>query len=74
MALRVVNRIEKEVVEAEYESWLKDETHKCSKIGAMLDQAAGKGQVKEVESWVNGYCGDCESSLREVEASKKGLY
>jgi hypothetical protein len=69
----VVNRIEKEVVEAEYENWLLDETHKCSKVGKLLESAAKKGKEKQVEDWVKGYCGDCQKSLRVVEESRKGL-
>ncbi|KAI1543827.1 hypothetical protein PtrCC142_003875 [Pyrenophora tritici-repentis] len=73
VALRVVNRIEKEVVEAEYENWLLDETHKCSKVGKLLETAAKKGKEKHVEDWVKGYCGDCERSLKVVEQGRKGL-
>lgn len=72
VALRVVNRIEKEVVEAEYEHWLLDETHKCDRIGAMIE-GSGKGKEKEVEAWVKGYCGDCRSSLDSVKEARKGL-
>jgi len=72
VALRVVNRIETEVVEAEYENWLLDETHKCDRVGAMIE-GTGKGKEKEVEAWVKGYCGDCRSSLKSVEESRKGL-
>ena len=73
VALRVVNRIEKEVVEAEYENWLLDETHKCSKVGKLLESAAKQGKEKHVEEWVKGYCGDCERSLRLVEDDRRGL-
>jgi hypothetical protein len=72
VALRVVNRIEKEVVEAEYEHWLLDETHKCERIAAMVGEA-GKGKEKEVEAWVKGYCGDCERGLRGVRERRVGL-
>ncbi|KAF1967343.1 transcription factor SipA3 [Bimuria novae-zelandiae CBS 107.79] len=65
VALRVVNRIEKEVIEAEYENWLLDETHKCERIGTMLGDDGRKGK-KEVEAWVKGYCGDCERALGGV--------
>ena len=51
VALRVVNRIEKEVVEAEYENWLLDETHKCDRVGAIIE-GNGKGKEKAVEAWV----------------------
>ena len=73
MALRVVNRIEKEVVEAEYENWLLDETHKCSRVGALLEEAGGRGKEKQVEAWVKGYCGDCKTSLDGVKEARKGL-
>lgn len=72
VALRVVNRIEKEVVEAEYENWLLDETHKCDRVGKMIESSS-KGKEKEVEAWVEGYCGDCRSSLKSVEEGRKGL-
>lgn len=72
MALRVVNRIEKEVVEAEYENWLLDETHKCERVEAMLGDN-GRKEKKEVEAWVRGYCGDCQSALGSVREGKTGL-
>jgi hypothetical protein len=72
VALRVVNRIEKEVVEAEYENWLLDETHKCDRVGALIVDS-GEGKGKEVEAWVSSYCGDCRSSLQVVKEARKGL-
>lgn len=68
VALRVVNRIEKEIVEAEYENWLLDETHKCERIGTMLGDDARKR--KQVESWVKGYCGDCEKALGGIREGR----
>jgi hypothetical protein len=67
-----VNRIEKEVVEAEYENWLLDETHKCDRVGTIIE-GGGKGKEKEVEAWVNNYCGDCRSSLEAVKQTRKRL-
>ncbi|KAF3002962.1 SNF1-interacting protein [Curvularia kusanoi] len=71
VALRVVNRIEQEVVEAEYEHWLLDETQKCAKVGTMLDGTKKNDQT--VQAWVKGYCGDCEKSLHFVKEARKGL-
>ncbi|KAF2789113.1 hypothetical protein K505DRAFT_378444 [Melanomma pulvis-pyrius CBS 109.77] len=82
VALRVINRIEKEVVEAEYENWLVDETNKCERVGSMLKRdgegkssGAGKdGKEKErgkvVEEWVKGYCGDCERALGGLRGTR----
>lgn len=74
VALRIVNRIEKEVVVAEYENWLLDETHKCSKVGTLLEDAGGKDKEKHIEDWVKGYCGDCAMSLEKVEKANRGLW
>lgn len=71
VALRVVNRIEKEVVEAEYEHWLLDETHKCNKVGTML--AITKKDDRNVQDWVRGYCADCTESLELVRGGRKSL-
>ncbi|KAF2016791.1 hypothetical protein BU24DRAFT_370775 [Aaosphaeria arxii CBS 175.79] len=72
VALRVVNRIEKEVIAAEYESWLKDETAKCGQVGAFLEGKGRKGQ-KDVQEWVNTYCGDCQTALEAVELAGSAL-
>ncbi|KAF2865629.1 hypothetical protein BDV95DRAFT_680383 [Massariosphaeria phaeospora] len=50
VALRVVNRIEQEVLAAEYESWLRAETLKCERVGAMLG-GQGLGMMG-VRRWV----------------------
>ncbi|KAF2118755.1 hypothetical protein BDV96DRAFT_487764 [Lophiotrema nucula] len=87
VALRVVNRIEKEVLEAEYVNWLSEETRKCGRVGSMLDGGVksgggndkGKNKKgreeggKEVEEWVKSYCGDCESALGGVRDVRQGL-
>ncbi|KAF2688907.1 hypothetical protein K458DRAFT_359905 [Lentithecium fluviatile CBS 122367] len=72
VALRVVNRIEKEVVEAEYENWLVDETQKCGRIRSMLGERDQKSR-KEMEEWAKGYCGDCEVALGGVKEGRRGL-
>lgn len=56
-----------EVVEAAYENWLRDETHKCERVGGMIE-----GE-REVGEWVGGYCGDCRRGLEEVVGGRKGL-
>jgi hypothetical protein len=86
VALRVVNRIEKEVLEAEYENWLFDETQKCQQIGALLNESESssgngkkkrkekeKGKASAVDDWMKGYCGDCEVELSGVKRRARGL-
>ncbi|OCK76252.1 hypothetical protein K432DRAFT_336025 [Lepidopterella palustris CBS 459.81] len=69
VALRVVNRVEKEVLEAEYENWLLDETRKCGQMDAILrasDDAEGEETAGEMKGWVEEYCGSCEKELEGV--------
>ncbi|KAF2711070.1 hypothetical protein K504DRAFT_466097 [Pleomassaria siparia CBS 279.74] len=78
VALRVVNRIEREVLEAEYENFLVDEAKKCEKVGNMLKrdgQVEGKEKEngKVIQEWVQGYCGDCERALGRVRGVERGL-
>jgi hypothetical protein len=73
VALRVVNRIEKEVLEAEYETWLLDETLKCERVGVLLNGEGGKRAGEDVEVWLRRYCGDCEIALGGVRQARVGL-
>lgn len=86
MALRVVNRIETEVVHAAYELWLRDESGRCARVGALLDgRGAGRGgegkgmggdgkreEEGEVHKWVQRYCADCEESLGLIRETRGG--
>jgi hypothetical protein len=61
VALRLVNRIEREVVDAAFESWVRDEAGRCDRVGKMLEQRGKDGGIERegVKEWVEGYCGDC---------------
>ena len=61
VALRLVNRIEREVVDAAFETWVRDETGRCERVGRMLEERGKEGAKAEgVKEWVEGYCGDCK--------------
>lgn len=80
VALRVVNRVEKEVVQAEYETWVGEEAHRCRMVGKMVanrEENKGKGKAssqaqgddRRWESLKSGwkeYCGDCLDAAGEV--------
>lgn len=76
VALRVVNRVEKEVLTAEYENWLMDETRRCSQMETIL-RSPGEENVQVTENdegegvnqWFAEYCGSC---LRELEGVEGG--
>jgi hypothetical protein len=78
VALRVVNRIEQEVLVAEYENWLRDEVGLCDRIGGLLGGSDGESRVKihkpkDAEERIKRYCVDCRGALRDVESESRGL-
>ena len=67
VAMRVVNSIEREMVQSEWENWLTDETMRCDQLKMVLNGQAPahhrSGYVSNVEGgrWIvslNGYFGD----------------
>lgn len=66
VAMRVVNRVEEEVVQAEWEEWVREEENKCKRVQAMMgegqkrrgdgDDVAGEEGLGEE---FNRYCESC---------------
>ncbi|KAK5122511.1 hypothetical protein LTR85_004095 [Meristemomyces frigidus] len=75
IALRVVNRVESDVVSAEWEEWVRTEERKCARVEKMLkQQRSGKSKSKqsaisasEVDAELGDdfaeYCRSCRSEL-----------
>lgn len=67
VGLRVVNRVEEEVVQAEWEDWVAEEDEKCRRVHVMLSEQkkrGGKQEDKTVEDQGLGddftkYCDSC---------------
>ncbi|OAF55262.1 SNF1-interacting protein [Pseudogymnoascus destructans] len=65
VALRVVNRVERAVVQAEWEEWVRGEGGRCEALRRRVGSGGGKGEVgKEALEWMfggedGGYCGSC---------------
>jgi hypothetical protein len=71
--MRIVNGVEREVIQSEWENWLADENLRCEQAGSMLEESANEktGKVKQqhvMESargregllnWHEEYCGSC---------------
>lgn len=77
VALRLVNRVEKETIQAEWENWLLDEGVRCQRVGRILHAADSStaGEVKKsrreaLRQWYDEYC---ESCRREREGLGMGL-
>ncbi|KAK4985326.1 SNF1-interacting protein [Elasticomyces elasticus] len=71
VAMRVVNRIESEVVHAEWENWVEDESRKCAQLEAMISSSSesdgkeGKeGMALRGLGKLEEYCNTC---WQEVE-------
>lgn len=74
VAMRVVNSVEKEMLQAEWENWLLDENTKCRKVEAMLrDNRTGVSPGREAQGSASQQVldtqhGDKEGRLEELRA------
>ncbi|EXF73404.1 PH domain-containing protein [Colletotrichum fioriniae PJ7] len=46
VAMRIVNSIEREMVQSEWENWLSDETMRCEKLKTVLEEDGGSAKSK----------------------------
>lgn len=68
VAMRVVNRVEEEVVQAEWEDWVKEEASKCKRVQGMLSsQQKQKSDGDKDEGLGEGFAEYCDS-CREAAA------
>lgn len=66
VAMRVVNRVEREALQAEWENWLLDENHRCEQVGTVLeawndsssDSSGTKGDDSDVQKVLQSNTGD----------------
>lgn len=75
VALRLVNRVEKEVIQAEWERWVLQESRRCLLLGDMLSEqdTSGDGEVKndfagraDIEQWYRDYCTSCQREKERI--------
>lgn len=78
VAMRVVNKIEGEMVTAEWENWLVGEVSRCAGLKEAFSAekgqkilAASSGREKEVLEWQREYCGSCRAELERVGGEGK---
>ncbi|GAB7353098.1 hypothetical protein MBLNU459_g3641t1 [Dothideomycetes sp. NU459] len=74
VAMRVVNRVEREVVQAEWEAWIREEERKCHRVASMLadrkqDGAKATRDAKEElgEDFAE-YCRSCKREAARIAA------
>ena len=78
VALRLVNRVEKEVIQAAWERWVIQESGRCYLLGEMLskkhhdddetapvkNEFAGRA---DIEQWYKNYCTSCQQERKRIE-------
>lgn len=83
VALRVVNSVEKEVLKAEWERWLRQETRRCHMIKVVLNDCERKNdddckkdafgvqkrflRKEDIKHWYEDYCLSCQQEQQRVE-------
>jgi hypothetical protein len=85
VALRVVNSIEKEVLQSEWERWLQQELRRCHQVEELLvaEDAHGKSRSDEdptgrsvraglnddVRQWYEMYCSSCQKEQEQFDTN-----
>lgn len=88
VALRVVNSIEKEVVQNEWERWLRHELRRCHQVEILLrkddgedvgdaqtggqDEKLTAGLRDDIKDWYEKYCTSCEKEQEQIEDGSRG--
>lgn len=68
VSMRLVNRVEREVLRAEWENWVLDENVRCRRVGEMIKaRNETEGGVDAVMEWHEAYCGDCGRALEGLD-------
>jgi hypothetical protein len=80
VALRVVNSIEKEVIQSEWERWLQQELRRCRQVEGLLaakdagdrsgsvgEQSVLSGLNGDVREWYETYCSSCQKERERFD-------
>ncbi|KAL2822535.1 hypothetical protein BJX63DRAFT_123140 [Aspergillus granulosus] len=82
VALRVVNSIEKEVLQSEWERWLQQELRRCRQVEGLLaakdagnisgidgEQSVLTGLNDDVREWYETYCSSCQKEQERFDTN-----
>lgn len=69
VAIRVVNRLERDMLTAEWSNWLREETVRCGQAQGLVNLRGRGGEEEEQMAWLERYCGSCEEE-RKVEEGR----
>jgi hypothetical protein len=69
--MRVVNKIEKEMIQSEWENWLADENLRCEQIKMMLSEKASSSSASgKATPSVAGVGGDGQKVMRPIDEKR----
>ncbi|KIW06268.1 uncharacterized protein PV09_02740 [Verruconis gallopava] len=60
VALKVIERVEKETISAEWESWIRKEVGRCRASKKIVQESGGDDSLS---NWWKEYCGSCEAEI-----------
>ena len=69
VAMRVVNSIEREVVQAEYEDWLMGENRRCGQLRNAIAENRTEnvnGRLDGIKGWQTEYCDSCTAEQAHI--------
>ena len=73
VAMKLVDRMERDVLQAEWEDWVFRESARCQRAKALIDKTYG-GRDNETEAhqkWWSGYCDSCLKAAEDVAEGTK---
>lgn len=73
VAIRMVNNMERSIIQSQWENWLIDEAVKCKQASYMLQQYRDMETIEDVAKLVKEYCDSCEKERRATWVDGKRL-
>ena len=73
VAIRMVNNMERNIIQSQWENWLISEVVKCKQASYMLRDYQDREIIEDVVHLVKEYCDSCEKERRETWVDGKHL-
>jgi hypothetical protein len=67
VAMRVIGKVEREMLAAEWENWVWNEAGRCKAIEGRIGQE-GEQSTQGLQEWWQRYCGSCLQEAQALEA------
>ena len=83
VALRVVNSVEREIMRAEWDNWVRGESYKCHRVRSIIPEkipafnGTATSDIEELRERIDQYCSSCikaEQQLLRNQADPDEVY